>query len=204
MEKKIIFDVGANNGSSCLHFAREGHTVYAFEPCKELLHNSLLPNASDNYIVVPKAISDFDGESVFKVSGTSDWGDWGCSSLNTFSDNLEHTWPGRTDFIVTEAVIVEVIRLDTFIEQNNIKRIDFLHCDTQGTDFKVLKSLGKYTSIVSSGVVEAFNKNPLYKESDNSKENICQFLDSNGFKVIEISSNDSDDNEINIKFERII
>jgi|TARA_R110000787_G_scaffold336_8_gene1244 FkbM family methyltransferase len=197
--KKIIFDVGANNGSSCLSYSRKGDTVYAFEPTPFLLEKYLYPNRSDNYIVVPCAISDFNGTANFNIAGQRDWG---CSSLHDFSESLDKTWPNRTDFKVTDSIEVEVMRLDTFINNNLIDEVDWMHCDTQGNDLKVLQSFGDKINILKGGVVEAFEKNPLYKESDNSKENVVSFLEDNNFKISSITSNDPFNNELNIKFTR--
>ena len=196
----IIFDVGANNGSSSFGFINEHNTVYAFEPTPFLLERYLYPRRGLGYIVIPKAVSDFNGKSQFKIAGQSDWG---CSSLNNFSEDLNSTWPGRMDFKVTETIDVDVIRMDTFIEENNIQTVDFLHCDTQGSDLKVLKSFGEKISILKSGEVEAFAKNPLYKENDNSIDNVTEFLAQHGFKIDNISSNDSHGNEFNVRFSRI-
>jgi FkbM family methyltransferase len=195
----IIFDVGANNGSSCESYIKEENMVYAFEPTPYLLNNFLYKKSCKNYIVIPKAVSDYNGVAEFNIAGQSDWG---CSSLNKFENNLDQTWPGRTDFKITETIQVEVTRLDTFIEENKISHIDFLHCDTQGNDFKVLKSLGKFINILRAGSVEAFKQNPLYINIDNHLDNIIQFLEENKFKIKNIIPNDCHDNEHNIIFER--
>jgi FkbM family methyltransferase len=196
----IIFDVGANNGSSCSHLVNDENIVYAFEPTPFLLEKYLYAMSSKNYIVIPKAVSNFNGEAQFNIAGQADWG---CSSLNNFSDNLQQTWNGRTDFKVTKVINVKVIKMHTFIEENNIQTVDFLHCDTQGNDLKVLKSFENKISILKSGTVEAFAKNPLYKENDNSVENIVSFLRENNFKINQISNNDHFGNEVNISFSRL-
>jgi FkbM family methyltransferase len=195
----IIFDVGANNGSSCEHYATNENTVYAFEPTPFLLNNFLYKKNNKNYIVIPKAVSDYDGIAEFNIAGQSDWG---CSSLNKFENNLDKTWPGREDFKITETIQVPVIRLDTFIEENNIKTIDILHCDTQGNDFKVLKSLGKYLNIIKSGSVEVYKQNPLYSNIDNHMDNVISFLKQNEFVIKDIECNDRYQNEYNIIFTK--
>ena len=201
MTKQIIFDVGANSGTSCVHYTEDPNfIVYAFEPTPHLLENYLYPQQKENYIVVPYAISDFNGEATFNVAGQEDWG---CSSLHEFSDNLNLTWPGRQDFKVTESITVNVQRMDTFIENNNIEYINFLHCDTQGNDLKVLESFGKYIDILQSGVVEASNQNPLYKDVDNSVTSIINFLEGNNFMVGKITPNDGHYNEVNIEFKKV-
>lgn len=196
----IIFDVGANDGNSCFHYSHNSsNIVYAFEPTPRLINDCLNPKRRNNYIVVPYAISDFDGESTFNIAGQADWG---CSSLHEFEDNLDETWPGRWDFKVTEKITVPVKRMDTFIKENNIEKIDFMHCDTQGNDLTVLQSFGEYISILESGVVECANKNPLYKQVDNSLESVKEFLEKNNFDIVKIETNDIQDNEMNIHFKK--
>lgn len=200
--KTVIFDVGANDGSSCFKYTEDPSTlVYAFEPTPHLLCNHLYPlqDCRANYIVIPSAISDYNGKANFNIAGHDDWG---CSSLYEFSDGLNQTWPGRTDFYITETTEVDVIRMDTFIENNNIQEIHYMHCDTQGNDLKVLQSFGPYIDRLKSGVVEATKQNPLYKGVDNTLSSITDFLNDCNFIVTEISSNNGCPNEVNISFTR--
>ena len=200
--KTIWFDVGANNGSSSICKAEENPelTVYAFEPVPELVQ-ILKDNTAhlDNYIVIPKAVSDFNGYASFNVRGVDDWGQ---GSLSDFTDAVDIVWPaGALKF--TDKINVDVIRLDTFIEANNILAIDYLHIDAQGNDLKVLRSLGKYVSIVMAGVAEAAKANKTYYVDQNTIADTLKFLDESGFKLTEIVPNDNRDNEFNIYFNRL-
>lgn len=194
---KTIFDVGANDGSSCYHFSVNGDLVYAFEPTPFLLQKFLLPKQSSNYIVVPKAVSNFNGKAKFKIAGQHDWG---CSSLNSFSENLNQTWIGRTDFVVTEEIDVEVIKLKSFILQEKISCIDFLHVDTQGSDLDVLLGLEEKIIIVNAGVIEApaSEEVKLY-QNQYSKEQAEAFLINHGFKIDKL---EYQQNEFNIFFSK--
>lgn len=176
--------------------------VYAFEPTpklisdiREWLHPSIFPN----YQLIEKAVSLENGKTTFNIAGQ---GDWGCSSLLEFSDNLEKTWEGRTDLKCTEKIEVDTIRLDSFIEENgNIPYISYLHIDTQGHDLAAFKSLGKYIPIVQAGCVEVpvSDAVKLYKDQ-HSKEEMMSFLAENGFSIKRI---EHQMNEDNLYFERI-
>jgi FkbM family methyltransferase len=159
----------------------------------------LYPKEKDNFIVIPNAVSDIEGEMEFKIAGNLDWG---CSSLLDFSDDLNHTWPGRIDFKVTDKIKVNTIRMDSFIKKYNISSIDIMHCDTQGNDIKVLRSFGEYINIIKSGQVEGFAQNPLYKDSENSVDNLIVFLKNHQFNIDKLESNDVYQNEINIHFSK--
>ncbi len=138
----IIFDVGANTGESTKEYISETNIIYAFEPIPQLVETYLLPLQSINYFIIQKAVSDFDGTASFNIAkqdpSLTDGSLFGCSSLYEFSDNLDQTWPGRQDFEVTQKIDVDIIRMDTFIKEAHIAKIDYLHCDTQGNDLKVL------------------------------------------------------------------
>jgi FkbM family methyltransferase len=195
----IVFDVGANNGDSNIHYAEQGHAVYAFEPTPELIEvikakTKHLPN----YVLTETAVSNFIGQAKFNVAGQCDWG---CSSLHEFSDNLAETWPGRGDFVKTQEIQVPVTTLAEFLDEHAwIDRIDYLHIDTQGSDLDVLKGLGSKISIVLAGVCEASKPGyELYKGTDNSRDSIVSFLTEHGFEI-EWIQNWSE--EFNIKFKR--
>jgi FkbM family methyltransferase len=126
----IIFDVGANDGRSCCHFANDNNNkVYAFEPTPQLVEAHLKKYAKDNYVIIQKAVTNYNGTAKFNIAGQADWG---CSSLYEFNDNLDKTWPGRWDFVKTAVIDVECITMKSFIEENNIPVVDFLHCDNTG------------------------------------------------------------------------
>lgn len=196
---KYLFDVGAHWGQDSLDKtnADENIICHAFEPTPELARNlriaADLRKMSDRYHVHEIAISDFDGEADFHMV----IGDTGSASLNTFSDNLSETWPGRTDFVVRDTKKVPVYRLDTWLKEfaPDIEEIDHLHIDAQGSDLAVLKGLGEKISIVQSGVVEVpqEEKLKLYKEQ-HTKQEALDFLEKNGFVLDKVVSQVNEDN----------
>jgi FkbM family methyltransferase len=203
----VLFDVGANWGTDSLERTRIDTRVHcwAFEPTPELINHLTDKSASysDRYSIQTVALSDFDGTSEFNIA---DQGDWGCSSLNTFSDHLDQTWPGRTDFKFNRSVTVTVRRLDTWFKENPIQfeKIDYFHCDTQGSDLKVLQGMGDYISLIQEGVVECAREESvkLYKENHTRAEMI-EFLTSKGFVIFQETSNDPQANEINLHFKKL-
>jgi FkbM family methyltransferase len=200
--EKIVFDVGANNGSSSVPLAIENPTylVFAFEPTTEMIEviKSKIVGL-ENYVIVPKAVSDYNGTAEFNVAGN--W-DWGCSSLLKFSRKSQTDWPGRTDFHVTYKLNVDVIRLDTFIEENGITKIDHLHIDTQGSDLNVMKGLGEYLHTVTEGKLEAGTSDDILYEGQNKLNDCVKFLLLNGFKIVDVNSNDVFCHEVNIVFKK--
>lgn len=200
--KKIIFDVGANDCQNFIQEAKDNSTthVYAFEPTPKLWDDFREKYSHlRNFHYIPTAVGDWEGYTDFNVAGQADWG---CSSLLNFSERSQTDWDGRDDFKVTSVHTVRVMRLESFIEENKISTIDYLHIDTQGYDLRVLNGLGKYLSIVKAGVVEAAAKPDILYENQNTLEETQNFLIENGFKIVDITNNDHLGNEVNIHFVR--
>ena len=199
---KVFFDIGANNGYTSVPIAQKDNNikVYAFEPTPEMIKE--IKNKTqglNNYILTKKAVSNYNGKATFRVAGHADWG---CSSLLEFSDKSKTEWPGRTDLNVTHEIEVDVIRLDAFIKENNITKIDYLHIDTQGSDLKVLEGLGEYINIVMEGAMEAAAKEDILYNGQNTQQESIEFLQKNGFDITGIQINDEYHNEVNIFFKR--
>jgi FkbM family methyltransferase len=199
---KIFFDVGANNGNTSVPYAQNDSNikVYAFEPTPEMIKQIENRTQSiNNYFLTKKAVSNYNGKATFKVS---EQGDWGCSSLLEFSDKSKTEWCGRPEYKVNYEMQVEVIRLDSFIKEHNIPKIDYLHIDTQGSDLKVLEGLGEYINIVEEGVMEAAAKENILYYGQNSQQESIEFLKKNGFEITSIEYNEYYNNEVNIFFKR--
>lgn len=204
----ILLDIGANWGHDSLDKTKNNQNIktWAFEPTPELIAHLIDKSSeyADRYQVIPIALSDFDGSAQFNIADNPGC-DWGCSSLNTFSDHIAHTWPGRTDFQFNRHITVQVSRFDTWYRTNNINfdKIDYFHCDTQGTDLKVLQGMGEYIELIQEGVVECARDEQvkLYKENHTITE-MHDFLNQKGFDIVRHQSNDPWTNEINVYFRK--
>jgi FkbM family methyltransferase len=213
--RKIIFDVGACEGHTFVHMCGDPEVeIYAFEPDPNLFP-SVEKWAAGNpkYHAFCKVVSDTNGTVDFNICP-----DWGCSSILPFADNIDETWQvkdpiwgdkkvaegdGFRYFKHTKVVSVSSIRLDTFIEENQIPHIDILHIDTQGNDLKVLLSLGKYIDIVKSGNIEvASNAQVSLYKGQATKLECVDFLKKHNFEIVSITSNDPFSFEENIAFKR--
>jgi FkbM family methyltransferase len=212
---KIIIEVGANDGNDTMKYiSNEDTFLYTFEPVPVMADFviSKLNNAEyKNYKLLRYAVSDREGLQQFNLSDPG--GNYACSSLNEFSDDIHEKWPGRADFVKTSTIDVQTIRLDTFIEQENISEIEFLHIDAQGSDLKVLQSLGDKAGVVKAGRCEASNTVELYKGVDNNVYSIMKWLNLNGFFIkqlynhygqpIIIDELPNSTEEVDIHFEKI-
>jgi FkbM family methyltransferase len=212
---RIVFDVGANNGSSTLNLLNDPDVeIYAFEP-NPILYRDLckIQESNPRYHPMKLAVGETDGEASFHLAGPIDprnplnhqegISNYGCSSLLPFSDSVQKEWPGRNDFQSFGSVEVTTMRLDTFMTHYNIPQIDYLHIDAQGMDLSVMKSLGSFIKHVKEGVLEApiNDKKKIYNGSHTCEEAIL-FLLNNGFQIFNIEKNDEMGNEVNLYFRR--
>jgi len=209
MNKFILFDVGANQGQDSLSRTANNPNVeaWAFEPVPEYYEkiNEAAQNFQDRYHIYPLAMSDYDGESTFYVATSEVGFGNGANSLYPFVDHLNETWPGRIDLKTEREITVKVTRFDTWYRENNLNldKIDYFHCDTQGSDLRVLKGMGDLVHLIQEGVVECARdeRAKLYKEN-HTREEMEQFLLSHGFVITRVESNDSWSNEINLYFKK--
>jgi len=202
----VIFDVGANDGNTCFHLCRDPrNTVYAFEPTPKLLERLyFLKGLVSNYHVVPVAVSNTCGTAQFNIVSGDEWsspngesGGGGCSSLCSLTENEK--------LKTAETIDVQVVTLEKFLEENDIKEVDFLHCDVQGKDLEVLMGLGKHANRVKKGCIEMPRclSTRLYSNQVYDAADAVRWLHENGFLVDTIESNDEHVNEVNISFHRI-
>jgi len=178
-----VFEIGVNTGSDTVKLLQKypGCTYYGFEPTRELVSQTLWPKLDDpNINIIPMAIDIENGFKTFNISGQ---GDWGCSSLYTFDENIHDKWPNRSDFNMTHSYPVPCMRLDTFLNTFGIEgEIEYMWIDAQGNDLNVMKSLGVEIKRLKAGKLECAYTLELYQNTNNTLENVEAFLIDNGFQ----------------------
>jgi FkbM family methyltransferase len=181
---KTIIEIGANRGTDTQRLLAEypDAIIYAFEPTHELLVHYLWPIAAQNkrLNIVPFAVDNCNIFTTFNIAGQ---GDWGCSSLYEFADDLSSKWPNRPDFNKSHEYTVPTITMYDFCHLYNIDSIDHLHIDTQGNDFNCLLSFKEKINIVKSGRCEVAGKTELYKNTNNTYKNVYPWLREQNFNV---------------------
>ncbi|OFZ00608.1 MAG: hypothetical protein A3K10_03665 [Bacteroidetes bacterium RIFCSPLOWO2_12_FULL_31_6] len=137
IDTPVVLDIGANTGLYSLVTKALNPTakVFAFEPLPKVLeylnYNMKINNYDVN--VIPKAASNFNGKAkVFLMEG-HDF----CTSVTVNKSLLAETTPQKE-------LEIETIRLDDFINKNNINRIDLIKIDVESHEPEVLEGLGEY------------------------------------------------------------
>lgn len=176
MAKKdwICFDIGANVGYYSLLFAslcKKGET-HSFEPlplCYHLLSASISLNNFDNVRLNNFALSNYSGVSKFTVSKKCE------------SSSFVHTEMSPLENIIQ----VKTMRLDDYIRENDIARIDFVKLDVEGAEKLVLE--GSLETISRKELqpkillVELYDPNFIHYNT--SIDEIVKFLNSYGYEA---------------------
>jgi len=197
---KTVIEVGMNDGRDTVNLLNQEEMIlYGFEPTLELVNRLQSKFEKDNRVqIIPMAV---DITNRFTTFNLAEWQDWGCSSLNEFTDNVSEKWNGF-NFHYTKTQKVMTIRLDDFCKNYGIDTIDYLWIDAQGSDFNVLKSLGSYIDIVKEGKVEVSYNVPLYKGVDNTYDSVSKWLTEKGFTYTEEYDHPEFKTEANLYFKR--
>jgi FkbM family methyltransferase len=124
----VVLDIGANIGNHTLALATAAKHVYAFEPIPaifELLNTNVTQNNLSNVTASNIALSDDTGTAtIYMVTQ----GNFGASSFDKRSNEVE-------------AVTVQKMRGDGFIEANGIRKLDFVKIDVEAHEVFVLRGL---------------------------------------------------------------
>jgi FkbM family methyltransferase len=181
---RTFVQVGAFTGDDELiaRCRRLGDHLYMFEPNPKRAGELERKSAGAATIhVIPKAVSSRDGSAVFHIACYDD-----CSSLQSFHPAANtawvHQWHPYRRFEMVEDIGVEVIRLDTFFEQNGIGEVDLLEVDAQGEDLRVVESLGTRIADVKKIQIEVnIHDSPLYSDSFTMRQAV-EFFAARGFE----------------------
>lgn len=198
---KVIFEIGAHAGDpDLIDYCRQtGAQLYMFEPLPSR-YEELLEKTKDvpSIQVFPLAVSNYDGRATFNIANSDD-----CSSLLDFVEQVNETWLTKwmpfERFEMVDQIEIDVIRLDTFMNEHQIEQVDLIEIDTQGQDLKVVESLGdKLLQIKKIQVEVNIFHAPLYQQSCDKQE-MMGFFDRHGFEK-HVSWKQSMNREENIIF----
>ena len=138
----VIFDVGANKGQSITRYKKlfQNPIIHSFEPNIDEVNILKQKYINDKNLYLNNvAVGDKKGKLEFNINALS-----GHSSFNNLIPNT--TWiKKRSNSIKTDhnnytikKVNAEIITLDDYVNEKNLKNIDILKIDTQGFEDKVL------------------------------------------------------------------
>ena len=163
----IIFDIGAHLGLMsmiCSQLLQKKGKIYSFEPTPktfEILKKVIKINkASDLVIPINKAVAKENKTIDFYLSE-----DEGSNSNSLVSKNHRERKP----------IQIQVTSLDLFTKENNIKQIDLIKIDAEGSEYDVLLGAQNIISAFKPIIILALHP-PLIKNNGHNIEDIYEFL----------------------------
>ncbi|MDQ3050534.1 MAG: FkbM family methyltransferase [Bacteroidota bacterium] len=132
----VIFDIGANTGiySLVAKTIKPSARVFAFEPiervCEKLKQNIKL----NNFDIVPvqKAASDADGTAIIRDMNTE--------HIYSVTVNAKKEEGDGRDV----ETVIQITKLDTFIRENNITKVDLLKIDVETHEPEVMEGFKEF------------------------------------------------------------
>ena len=188
--KKVdfFFDIGGHKGESIIFFNKylQLRNVYSFEPSKKNFHilsNKIEKIKKKNKDIIFRLENSAVGNETKNVNYNY-LSESSSSTLKNLNENSKYFKRKEKFFgkIKTEVQDIKQICFFEYINNNNVKKIDFLKIDTEGYEFEVVKGLKKFISNVKVILFEHHYDDMLvkgYKYSDISK-----YLKFYGFKKI--------------------
>jgi len=151
-EPLVIFDIGACEGEDSIRYTRRfpRARIHSFEPLpanQELIRANFARYGAVHATLVPIALSDRTGETVFHVSSGrpldefagQDW-NYGNKSSSLLPPAHNEPMYGWVEF--KERITVPTSTLEDYCRAHSISRIDFIHMDVQGAEHLVLQGAG--------------------------------------------------------------
>lgn len=149
----IIFELGSEDLLNTFKLIAyyDKSVIYSFECNPECLveceeNFSLMKDYIKNRIIfIKQAISENNGDVPFYPFDVTRYNNKGASSMLKIDFSMRNTNdPDYNKPNPQKEIIVQGIRLDTFMESKNITNIDLLCIDLQGYELHALKSIGYY------------------------------------------------------------
>lgn len=179
-EGQVIIDVGGNIGQTAMMMALKTGSagkIISFEPYKKT-HDAFLKNLSLNKNIENVVAEKFAlGEQATQLGMLEE-----CTT-NSGGTRLASI----TDTAHAHTQVVNVITLDSYIEEKKLNRVDFMKIDVEGFEMKVLlggkKTLQKYFPELYIEI-DDFN----LKKQNNSAQEMLDFLGEMGYTIHDVAT----------------
>jgi FkbM family methyltransferase len=176
--EQVFFDVGAHHGwvsMWTLPLVGKDGKVYSFEPSPanlSILEWHRTSNDFSQWTVVPKAVSDVDGQAEFFLVDTGD------SPMNSLTSGGAGA-PFMQGHDIRKLAI-QTITLDTFCSQVGL-RPDLVKIDVEGAELMVLRGASKVMSESCPTIILAVH--PYWLPKGQSTRQIFEFLTTHGYTM---------------------
>ena len=175
----VIFDVGSHTGKTINMYRSTfpNSQIFAFEPTESSYKKLINQFYNDTKINVSLlGLSNKKENMTFYLSESD--------NLNSFKKPNQRAW----GFEKKETAVVETNTLDNICAINNIRNIDILKLDVQGSELDVLKGSHSFLSASKIGLIYVeWQVVPLYKEHSRYYQ-IGEYLGQYGYELFNLYS----------------
>jgi FkbM family methyltransferase len=194
---KTVFELGSRDLIDSVKLVDyfQDSKLYAFEcnpDClQECYHNinKLDENQKKRLFLIDKAVSITNDKVSFYPFNLQKYDNMGSSSMLKIDFSVRNKDdPDYNKENPQEEIIVDGVRLDTFVDENHIENIDLLCIDLQGYELNAIKSLGihlhkvKYI-ITECSIVSTYTNGATFNELNDYLTNYnFKYISSNTFK----------------------
>ena len=163
-----------------------GCPVYAFEcnpDCLEICDSVANTFENENIHLIRKAVSLIDGPVSFYSFDITKYDNMGASSMFKIDfDNRDINDPDYKRPSPQTEIVVEGTRLDTFMSDNRVDRVDMLCIDLQGYELAAIHSLGGRLQDVKYIITECSIKSTY--DGGTTFVELEKYLGNSGFKYV--------------------
>ncbi len=160
-EGDTVFELGAHIGYISLYYSQlvgPNGKVYVFEPgANNLAYTRFnINNATfKNTELIEKAVSDTNGTASFYLENITGQSNSLVKDYRVTKKIEAKTFVG----LEKNAVEVETIRLDDFVKQKNITRIDFIKIDIEGAEYMAIQGMHSILENLKSAMMVEVSEN---------------------------------------------
>ena len=156
-KKKLIFDVGSNQGDKAYVFSKIGKKIILFEPdktCCDILENRF--KNFENILIEKIALArrKTDKKSFITVKNNSSYNSLNPKRINFLKNNFK---------FLLKRTYIKTKNINFYIKKYGIP--DFLKIDTEGSEYEIIKSLKKEHKRLISCICFEANLPFFFKET---------------------------------------
>lgn len=168
-KKPVIFDVGANIGNFSIasKLFYPDSSIHAFEPVPNT-YDFFKYNLKEYHSVIGNFVALGNKKETINIYASEEHSD----RSSFYKENLKES----KDVI---GIPVNIITLDNYVKDNNIKKIDLMKIDVEGFEYQVVGGAGMSLSITDFLLIEVH-----LKDGGDSLGDIIKFICSKGFDLI--------------------
>lgn len=181
----LIFDVGANDGGSIIRFRKifPNSIIHSFEPNPKLVDFMKKKFNHDNVVINQIALSRETMKRKFYLYESHR-----ISSFYPMEEKSKYKIQRSVSNEDTKVSYVETGTIDNYCESNQIKKIDILKIDTQGSEAEVLQGSTKLLKNQTVDIIELEYILGIAHKNANSLFDIELSLKDYGYKIIAIEN----------------